>query len=771
MPLRAHARALRTLTLVVGLGALTLSSGCRKGAEEGADEVSSAAVEPTPDPEPKPPSPPPGARYARSLEAQLDFVPPDADGFLVVRDFRPLLGQARVVEALMAGPPRRAIPALAKLGGGTGAERLAQLANAEQLLGLVLMGIEGAGIVLESGAVLAQTSAGPLVVFEASDIDKLLALASMALGGSDLGDICRPIADAKGWHACGLYGPEAIAAYRPAGQGEALTQRLRERVGFDALEGINVAVSVARGAQPVDAVLRTDPDLWELSGPLAGAGMEELERELPLVPGPPGALAALVPGTSFAWARVEPKRLGGELPGLEGLDTSLLSGELFFGVHDTPVGLVARMGTTDEAKAIAGVEAMTKLVPDDELVPEDLPDLRLSFDRARLDLGGRSLPSIGISAAGPTAETWAASLGVDPRARLWVEGDYLSLALGKAQAIPGALAKTPGSGPSSAALATLPSTLGEALVAGEVGFVTHIVLDHWQAPPSTEELETLLAGLGPEAQPAAASIFAAFEVLAPWSSVDLWLRRVSPDARWSLSLSLVPFAAPRDGVGADEQAAAEAALSSALAGAGQAAYRELASRFPNSVQSTAYRARTGDAPDHHAAIGMLELGLFGTLVLPLLESEVGPANSEAPAQTQSILAAALQARERAGSCKPLARKAGPTPGLELSCLSTPDQKCTPSEVLDEGGGEGRYSLTAWTEDPLWAAIGYKPRAELGHRAHYSLEIAASGRQCEIVVEALVEVRPGKYLRYRRAAEVDADGATTLVPLQIVDPAD
>lgn len=756
---------------------MALVSGCRRGADDeggrGAASASASAASQAEGAEGAQAEPPADTgRYARSLEQQLDLVPPDGDGFLVVRDLRPLVAQARIVEALMAGPLRRAIPALAELGGGTGEQRLAELAQARELLGLVLTGIEGAGIELESGLVVALTQAGPIVAFAATDIDKVLALAALVSEAGELGDACRKLDAGASWHACSLAGPEALAGYAPAGQGRALAERLRARVGLgegtDELAAVNVALSLADATRPVDAVLRTDPELWELSVPLATARAEADEAPL-LEVGPPTALRSWVPGTSFVWGRIDPAVVDARALGLDQLDASLLSGELFFGVHDEPDGLLVQLGTRDEERAIAGVEAMTKLLPAGDMEPAELPGLRLSFDRARLDIDGRSLPSIGVVAGGEAGAGWARGFGLEARGRLWAAGDYLSLAVGKSQAIPAALADQAGAGPSKAALATLPASLADALAGGEVGFVANLVLDHWQAPPSTEELEALLLGLGPETKSASPSIFAAFDVLAPWSTLALWARRATPASAWSLSLSLVPFTAPA-GVGAEERAAVEAALAKALAGAdagAEQAYRELAARFADSVHASRYRARAGEAPRHHAAVGSLELGLLAAFVVPIIERQLQPpASSEAPAQTQSILAAALTARQQAGRCRPLVGKAGPTPPLNVSCLTAAGGRCQPSEDLDAPDGEGRYPLTAWTEDPLWGAIDYKMASGTSHRAHYSLEIVSRGGGCEIAVLAEVELEPGTYATYRRAATVERDETTALIPLEI-----
>src|SRR5690606_38251369 len=158
--------------------------------------------------------------------AQLDLVPPDADLYLVVRDLRPLIAQARRVEQVMAGPLARAIPALARLGGGSGEARLAQLARARELLALLLAGLEGSGVELDKGLVVVQGEGEPLILFAAADLQRLGALASLAGASVDLASSGGELGEQPGWFACSLGGAEPLASYRPAKQGAALARRL-----------------------------------------------------------------------------------------------------------------------------------------------------------------------------------------------------------------------------------------------------------------------------------------------------------------------------------------------------------------------------------------------------------------------------------------------------------------------------------------------------------------------------------------------------------------
>src|SRR5690606_33628342 len=465
------------------------------------------------------------------------------------------------------------------------------LARARELLALLLAGLEGSGVELDKGLVVVQGEGEPLILFAAADLQRLGALASLAGASVDLASSCGELGEQPGWFACSLGGAEPLASYRPAKQGAALARRLGDRLGGVELERVNVAISLAETGGSLDAVLRTDPALWELSMPVPLPAGQNL-----LAVGSAPALRALVPGTSFAWGRIDASALAGDQAPAGPVKPELLTGEFWFGVTDDPDGLVAQAGITDASEVAKSVQALAALLPSDPndlIAPEQLGGVRVDLDRASIDLDGKLVPSIGLTLTGDEAQGWAEALGVSPRARLWAYGEYASVAVGEVQAIPAALGRLDGSGPPPAAIAALPPTLARSLLAGEVALVVHLVLDHWQAPPSEAELASLLAGVAPELRPDASGITALFQALAPWSSCDLWLR--AHGQQWIANLSLVPFAVATGEVGHDEARAAAAVLDAVLAGGdGQAGYLELLAAHPRSPLAYAYRARAGD---------------------------------------------------------------------------------------------------------------------------------------------------------------------------------
>jgi hypothetical protein len=239
-----------------------------------------------------------------------------------------------------------------------------------------------------------------------------------------------------------------------------------------------------------------------------------------------------------------------------------------------------------------------------------------------------------------------------------------------------------------------------------------------------------------------------------------------------LNLSIVPFAAEGGGVEATEAAAAASVLDAVLAGSdGVAEYRELLAAYPRSPRVSSYRARAGDAPEHHAAASMVLLGGIGGLsavAIPALLMYMNKAkSSEAPAQTQSMLSAALVVRERDG-CEKLIGETKLTPPRSVACHEGEGGRCRPSDGPEFAAGE--YASSAWTEDPLWAVIDTRPRGD-GHRFHYQFRGEAMDKGgCRLTVSAFGDLDgDGEFSTYVREATVTGDGEQSLTPMKIEQP--
>ncbi len=698
--------------------------------------------------------------YARSLADQLDLVPAGAS-FLVIRDLRPILAQARQIERVLSGPVLRAIPGMAKAAGagaGDGQALIDSVQQAHSTLALVLAGLESSGVTLGRGAVVTEVEGEPVVLFSAPDLQQLGLLATLAGDASfELAKHCKGLADQPTWWVCSLGKPEVLTSYRPSLAGAQRVTELQARVPGVALEPINAAMML-EGESAQTVVLRTDPGLWEASMPMPSSG--EPGQEL-FETGPSPALRSLVPATGFIWLRFDREAMfgGPEATALasSGLSPELLSGELFIGVVDAPAAIVSAFGITDASEAARGVQKLGQMLPAGPIEPDELPGTKVAIDRSPIELDGKLVPSVRFDLSGEFAGNWTQTLGLPASASMWAYGDYLTVALGGDPQLPIALGRLRGEGPSPDAVANLPPTMARALLEREVGLAVHVVLDHWQAPLSEKELVDLFGALREENRPDPAAVGQAFATLAPWSTMSVWLQRSGSEGSWMLHASLVPFGAPGAGIEQAEVEAATAALDTVLSGGdAAAAYRGLLERFSGSPRAAAYRARAGGAAEHHAAIGLLQLGAFAAIAVPALQGFMKQARvNEATANTQAILSAALAVREREGSCAKLIGSAGPTPGLSVACHAARGGRCQP--VVGTASEPGHYDGSVWTTDPIWSVIGWSPDA--GHRFHYSFEGSAEGSSCTLIVRAQADLDGNQiFSSYTRSTTIAADGS-------------
>lgn len=688
--------------------------------------------------------------YPRTLADQLELVPAGAD-WLVIRDLRPLIAEARTLERVLAGPLTRALPALIQ---ASEAEVASLQANRETLA-LVLAGLESTGIALDRGAVLSEVEGQPLMLFAAGDLQKLAIIGSLIDPTLDLTTNCAPVVGAASWWACSLGGPTTLAKYQPGHAGARLVAELEAKLPGVELDRINVALGVQTSdpAAPLHVALRTDPGLWELSMPVpAGEGASMF------MTGPTPALRSLLPGAGFVWARLDASQAAQPALGMA-LPLEVLTGELFIAPLAEPLALVMRAGITDASAAAKLVQQLATLLPAKTIEPEAMPGTKIEIDQQPIDLDGKLVPAIGFTGSGPQLKALEQVLGFAVHGRLWAYGEYLSIGYGTLAQLPATLERQRGEGPPPAVVAALPPTLARALLDRQVGLAVHVVLDPWQAPLDEAELAELFASL-PEGQSIDVATYGqVFTALAPWSSLSMWLQRRGTDEPWIAHLSLVPFAAPGPGIDAAELDASKATLAIALEGGDAgAAYRDLLARFPASPRAASWHARIGEAPASFTAMGTLQLGALAALAVPALAQYMDKAKaSEAIDETQAILAAALAIRERDGSCSRLIGKAGPTPSLEVDCNTRQGGRCRL--------GDAGYPASAWADDPLWAAIAWQPKQ--GHRFHYAFEGRMDGDECTLEVVGHGDLDgDGTFSTYTRASTIAADGSQRSPGLQI-----
>lgn len=109
--------------------------------------------------------------------------------------------------------------------------------------------------------------------------------------------------------------------------------------------------------------------------------------------------------------------------------------------------------------------------------------------------------------------------------------------------------------------------------------------------------------------------------------------------------------------------------------------------------------------------------------------------------------------------------AGHTPALALDCNAGPDHRCVPGD----GIGAGHYDQAMWTDDQVWAGIGFEKTTP--HVAHYYFEATNDLEgSCAFVVEARADLDGDTTAlsTYRITGTIDENGIHA-EPIEIIDP--
>jgi hypothetical protein len=129
--------------------------------------------------------------------------------------------------------------------------------------------------------------------------------------------------------------------------------------------------------------------------------------------------------------------------------------------------------------------------------------------------------------------------------------------------------------------------------------------------------------------------------------------------------------------------------------------------------------------------------------------------------------AAYQASDAPQSCPEVGAspsEAGFTPPLELDCSLAPERRCSP---IDMGGGLGQYDPALWTENAIWAALGFAKTSP--HLFHYDFTTTNDLQgTCSFTAEAKGDLDgDGVFSSYRITGTIDGEGVHAN-PLEVVD---
>ncbi len=106
---------------------------------------------------------------------------------------------------------------------------------------------------------------------------------------------------------------------------------------------------------------------------------------------------------------------------------------------------------------------------------------------------------------------------------------------------------------------------------------------------------------------------------------------------------------------------------------------------------------------------------------------------------------------------------GITPPLTTPCSKGPGGRCAP--VGGAPAGPGEYPITAWTEHPVWSALGF--HQETSHYFHYNFKWANEGvgtGKCQFTAQAFGDLDDdGVYSTYERVGRADERGVSVAEP--------
>jgi type IV pilus assembly protein PilA len=160
------------------------------------------------------------------------------------------------------------------------------------------------------------------------------------------------------------------------------------------------------------------------------------------------------------------------------------------------------------------------------------------------------------------------------------------------------------------------------------------------------------------------------------------------------------------------------------------------------------------------------LGILSAIAIPALTKYLRKAKtSEARVAVAQIFDGMCAYYEKNRRCPTKGEGgAGITPALAINCNDGPGGRCVPSEVA---AAPGHYPVAAWTENPVWAAIGF--RQEQAHYFHYDVRWNQGPKTCEFEARAFGDLDDdGVYSTYERSGVLDKDGVSARAGLLIHD---
>jgi hypothetical protein len=541
------------------------------------------------------------------LDLLLDLLPVDATELVIVRDPKALVeGLAWFIAGERDALKRLEDAKLAELPPDPERERF--LRDFEVIATAIL----GSVIQLDRGMLVFERAGETITLVASPDPTAIPALVTKIRGGTDTAAVfCKPAAGLAGWVACASKEPtiDGFVAGRQAA--DRRKQLLAELAGGD-LDRANVVMRFTGGGgeQPSTVAIETAPGEIELH--IGHPALAEVDKAL--APGAAPALGLVPASGSFAWARLARAMLddaGKQAPVPFGSAVASATGELLFGWIDG-AGVVALAGVGDPS-TVTGLLPLVGLAKDK--IPKQLPDGSvLAVEVRDVDDGsGKPRPTV-LAKLTPSAELAKSitAMGLAPEAVVFASGGYAAAVLGGGEKAIPTIAGYTGTRASEATSAALPAGLQRALAADTAEAILHISLDGLQSTAVRQSLVDLSKVQPTPGVDVGKVIGVVLDVLAPLSSLSMWITR--DGGVHTVHLAVRSF----DDYASEEGKAARAAmLAVGSGGDASTAYGELSTRFAGSARASSYDLRSGKgASVGQAASSAFLAGIIAAIAIP-----------------------------------------------------------------------------------------------------------------------------------------------------------
>lgn len=536
------------------------------------------------------------AEYANTLESLLDMVGAERDGFMVVRDMRPMISLAKQARTMVDGPVNDVLAEVEKGGKNVDREEFEEFRGRFDAL---MDAVDGAGVKWDQGVVVhGQKGGDGIILFQAESVEKLKVLTA-AVGAPDTAvtEHCANLDADPAWIACGE-SVEDAKAFKPGKQGKAVLDEVGKNLPGVEFDRVNLVFDFDEAT----IAMTSDPGLYEFA---MTPKDEELEELAVLSAGAAKALRVVNPGDTFLWGRVnmeQAKKQAGGVPAPAKAMVDAIEGEYLLAGLSDPRSIIMQMGISDPYP----VRSMIDLgwTQKDALPKSDpkVPGVSWTFEETEVKVAGETARVLSVLFAGEKIDEFGGMM--PPRISALVGGGYLTFGVGLDANGAKALAEASGEGPSKELLNTLPAHLADALESKTALIAYHTSFDSLQSDPLRQSVADNLAKIDLPEKPPAPAIAGVLKFLAPFSELSFWLTRHETTPVFHFAIRT--FGDDRT----EEGKAALAALEASYAGkSGKEAYGPLVSKFGSSHRAASYKARAAQAMDEVSFGGPLALGV------------------------------------------------------------------------------------------------------------------------------------------------------------------